>query len=54
MTQKRFNSLASVHEHKELTDNIQLMQVGNSFISKYEERVRTYGQLTLSDFQKNV
>ena len=54
MTQKRFNSLAIIHEHKELTDKIDLMKVGNSFISKYEERVTTYGYFTPSDFEKVV
>ena len=52
MTQKRFNSLAIIHEHKELTDKLDLMKVGNSFISMYEERIRTYGYFTPSDFEK--
>ena len=34
MTNKRFNSLAILSLHKELTDAIELVEVGNEFISK--------------------
>ena len=34
MTSKRFNSLAILSLHKKLTDTIELVAVGNHFISK--------------------
>ena len=52
MTQKRFNSLALLHEHKELTDKIDLMKVDNAFVEKYDERLTTYGRFTEKDFEE--
>ena len=38
MTNKRFNSLAILNTYKELTDDIDLLKVGNEFVSKHDEQ----------------
>ena len=50
MTQKRFNSLASLQEHKERTDNIHLVSIGNEFISKCSNRQLNFGKFSTADF----
>ena len=52
MKKKRFNSLAILHEHKELTDKIDLIKVANAFADKFDDRLRTYGRFTSKDIQK--
>ena len=52
MKQQRFNSLAILHEHKAITDKIDLVKVANAFVDKYDERLRTYGRFTEKDFKK--
>ena len=36
MTTKRFNNLSILSIRKELTDNINLVDIGNEFASKYD------------------
>ena len=50
LTQSRFNSVSLLHYHKSFTDTIDLLTVGNDFISKYDERKRIFGKFTPSDF----
>ena len=38
MTTKRFNNLSILSIHKELTDSINLIDIGNEFASKNDER----------------
>ena len=38
MTTKRFNNLSILSIHKELTETINLVDIGNEFASKYDER----------------
>ena len=38
-----------LHDHQ---DEIDLMKVGNAFVEKFDERLRSYGHFTLSDFEK--
>ena len=48
---KRFNNLGILLTHKEMTDDINLVTIGNEFISKHAERKLHLGQFVLSDFQ---
>ena len=50
MSQRRFNSLAILNCHKDETDIIDLVSVGNDFVSKHNERYRTFGKLVKDDF----
>ena len=43
MLTKRFNALAILHEHKELTDKIDLKVVASEFASLNESRKLTFG-----------
>ena len=45
MTNKRFNSLAILNTYNALTDDIDLLKVGNEFVSKYDERFTSLGDL---------
>ena len=38
MTNGRFNALGLLNIHKELTDNLDLAEVGNEFVSLIDER----------------
>ena len=49
MKNKRFNVLAILQIHKDLTDDIDLVGVGNEFVS-YSSRYQYYGKLEESDF----
>ena len=49
MTTKRFNSLSILSIHKELTDSINLIGVGNEFASKNDERKMNLGKFVPSD-----
>ena len=44
MSQKQFNDIAILTIHKELTDSLDLLSIGNEFVSKYNERKRTFGR----------
>ena len=49
MKQERFNSLALLQEYRELTDQLNLHDIGNEFISKHEDRYSTFGKFVASD-----
>ena len=46
MKSKRFNSLAVLHMHKEMTGGIDLIEVGNEFASAREGRQNYFGKFT--------
>ena len=50
MSQRRFNSLAILNCHKDGTDKIDLVSVGNDFVSKHNEGYRTFGKFVKDDF----
>ena len=50
MSQRRFNSLAILNCHKDETDKIDLASVGDDFVSKHNERYRTFGTFVKDDF----
>ena len=52
MSQKRFNDIAILTIHKELTDKLDLLSIGNEFVSKYDEQKRTFGRFIEKDFGK--
>ena len=49
MKQKRFNSLAILSTHKDLTDEINFAEVGNTFVSGHEYRYNHFGHFTSED-----
>ena len=49
MTTKRFNNLSILSIYKELTDSINLVDVGNKFASKYDGRRMNLGKFVRSD-----
>ena len=49
MLPARFNSLALLKFHKERTDNMELLNVVNEFVSK-ETRLSLFGRFTEKDF----
>ena len=49
MTTKWFNNLSVLSIHKELTDSINLVDVGNEFASKYDGRRMNLGKFVYSD-----
>ena len=49
MTTKRFNNLSILSIHKELTDSINLVDIGNEFASKYDGRRMNLGKFVPSD-----
>ena len=49
MKQKRFNSLAILSSHKDLTDEINFAEVGNTFFSGHEYRYNHFGHFTSED-----
>ena len=44
MTIQRFNGLALLNVHKECTDKLDLMEVGNEFIDQYGQRRKHFGK----------
>ena len=46
---KRFNNLSILSIHKELTDSINLVDIGNEYASKYDERRMNLGNFVASD-----
>ena len=46
---KRFNNLSILSIHKELTDSINLVDIGNEFASKYDGRRMNLGKFVPSD-----
>ena len=53
MTNKRFNFLAILNTYKALTDDIDLLKVGNEFVIKYDERFHQFGRFVQKDFLKH-
>ena len=49
MTTKRFNNLSILSIHKELTDSINLVDIGNEYASKYDGRRMNLGKFVPSD-----
>ena len=49
MTTKRFNALPILNSNKDLTNKLDLMEIGNEFISKNDERFRQLGRFTKED-----
>ena len=49
MTQKRYNALALLQEHKTRTNKVNLIKIGNEFTSRYRERQLTFGAFETSD-----
>ena len=50
VTNRRVNSLGLLNVHKELTDKLDLGEVGNEFISLNVERFQCFGKFVESDF----
>ena len=51
MKQERFSSLAILQEYKELTDEIDLVDIGNQFASKHDDRYKLFGKFVKSDVE---
>ena len=49
MTTKQFTNLYILPIHKELTDSINLVDIGNEFASKYDGRRMNLGKFVPSD-----
>ena len=49
MKQERFSSLAILQYYKELTDEIDLVDIANQFTSKYDDRYMLFGKFVKSD-----
>ena len=49
MTQNRLNSIMVLHVHKEHTDKINLIDVGNDFVGQSEHRMTQLGKFTPTD-----
>ena len=50
MTTKRFNALPILNSNKDLTGKLDLMEIGNEFISKNDERFGQFGRFTKEEF----
>ena len=48
MTNRRFDSLGLLNVHKELTDKLDLAEVGNEFISLNEEQISSQALLSIT------
>ena len=46
---KRFNTLAILNTHKELTDKICLIKVGNTFVDSQSKRYNHFGKFLQED-----
>ena len=44
MGQSRLNHLMILHVHKELTDNLNLIDVANEFVTSNESRLHVFGR----------
>ena len=49
MKQKRFNSLAILTSHKDITDDIDLTEVANIFVSGHDQRYNHFGRFSTGD-----
>ena len=52
MSQRRFKALAVLNCHKDATDVLDLVEVGNQFVCLYQERYQKFGRFQESDFKK--
>ena len=50
MLSRRFNALALLTIHQNVTDDIDLIAVGNEFIALKDQRYQYFGQFVQSDF----
>ena len=50
MISQRFNGLALLNAHKEYTDQLDLMEVGNEFINQNEQPRKHFGKYTENEF----
>ena len=50
MTNKRFNALSILQIHKDLTNNINMIEVGNEFVSVHDSHHQNFGKFEESDF----
>ena len=48
---KQFNDLSILYIYKELTDNIDLVEIGNKFAEKHENRKSVFGKFSHDDFK---
>ena len=46
MKQQRFNNVALLHTQKARTDKIRLLDIGNEFVQRNENRFRNFGKFT--------
>ena len=49
MLSSRFNSVAMLHYHKERTDRLDLIKIGNHFAQSNKNRLRLFGKFTEND-----
>ena len=49
MTQERLNSVMTLHIHKDLTDKLNLTEIGNEFVRSSEHRETLFGKFRASD-----
>ena len=49
MSQVRLNNIMTLHIHEDLTDNLDLLEVGNEFVSASEHRQNTLGKFVCTD-----
>ena len=49
MSQLRLNSIMTLHIHKDLTDKLDLLEIGNEFVSASEHRQKTLGKFLPTD-----
>ena len=55
MSQPRLNSLMVLHVHKELTDQLNFLDVANEFVAnKLEHRLNIFGKFNKEDFTTTV
>jgi len=55
MTQLRLNSTMMLHVQKDLTDELNLIEVANDFVaSKQEHRSKVFGLFQQNEFQKQT
>ena len=48
---KRFDALSILYIYKELTDKIDLVEIGNEFAEKHENRKSVFGKFSHDDFK---
>ena len=50
MSQKRFNALAILSSHKEVTDKMSIINVANEFVDAKPNRKSIFGKFVQEDF----